>query len=721
MLRNRAKCALKFQEALIRINFIGFFLAFIAQGSADPIYMAFAPKMIRPSRPYNISLLVQNSSRPISVELELVESITKVDGTPQLKTHISTEAVLQPNSQVSQVSFTAPDSLLPGDYKLKIRGSDGGSFKFENETDLSYDGKSKSIFVQSDKAIYKPGDKVRFRVIIVDPDLKPYAGVADIYVHDPDGNRIHQWLGISEAKVNGVYSREVQLSADPMLGDWKITVIARGEKLDKFFTVQEYVLPKFEVKLKLPPFALIDDKTVDFDVRAEYTYGKAVEGQLKVTAEKYPDYNFPKAEHTTKQSKFKGVHSVSLPMSQLVNYEEFISQGSIAIEATVTDKLTGIAQTATGNIVIYKYPIKIIVEKTSETFKPGLKYTAFIKVLTHDDRPVTKWPAKINVTISGGNENEPELFETHNLYPVPSNGVIEIVTYPSRNLTNLWLRASLPDNDEPYINIDAASSRSRNFLQAVAVNDVALPAQDLALVLNCTEALHTVSYTVLSRGSIVASGNWNLNGKTTDKVFIRVTSEMAPKARILVSYIREDGEVVADSFDLDANGLFRNQVTLSVKAKQRQEYAMPGEDAVIRVSSSPDSYVALLGVDQSVLLLKDGNDITQEMVKDEIAGYSTTFDNDMWGGPWGRGVPFRRRKRSMYFGFSSSDAQDVIENAGLIVLTNAYVHDQDMYLGRQFDSGELMFEAMPVPRLGTGRVVNNLVSHKVEVAVLALT
>jgi len=32
------------------------------------------------------------------------------------------------------------------------------------------------------------------------------------------------------------------------------------------------------------------------------------------------------------------------------------------------------------------------------------------------------------------------------------------------------------------------------------------------------------------------------------------------------------------------------------------------------VKASPDSYVALLAVDQSVLLLKSGNDITKEMV-----------------------------------------------------------------------------------------------------------
>ena len=48
-----------------------------------------------------------------------------------------------------------PETLPEGLYQLRIRGT--GGLQWDNTTYLEYDGKSLSIFVQTDKAIYKPG------------------------------------------------------------------------------------------------------------------------------------------------------------------------------------------------------------------------------------------------------------------------------------------------------------------------------------------------------------------------------------------------------------------------------------------------------------------------------------------------------------------------------------------------------------------------------------
>jgi len=41
----------------------------------------------------------------------------------------------------------------------------------------------------------------------------------------------------------------------------------------------------------------------------------------------------------------------------------------------------------------------------------------------------------------------------------------------------------------------------------------------------------------------------------------------------------------------------------------------PGNELSLTVDAYRDSYVAVLAIDQSVLLLKGGNDITQSMVR----------------------------------------------------------------------------------------------------------
>lgn len=52
------------------------------------------------------------------------------------------------------------------------------------------------------------------------------------------------------------------------------------------------------------------------------------------------------------------------------------------------------------------------------------------------------------------------------------------------------------------------------------------------------------------------------------------------------------------------------------------EEAKPGNILNITVKSLPKSYVGLLGIDQSVLLLKSGNDIDKSMVSAELQQYS---------------------------------------------------------------------------------------------------
>ena len=63
------------------------------------------------------------------------------------------------------------------------------------------------------------------------------------------------------------------------------------------------------------------------------------------------------------------------------------------------------------------------------------------------------------------------------------------------------------------------------------------------------------------------------------------------------------------------------QVSLSFDKNKTK----PGESLNLKVTADPASYVGLLAVDQSVLLLKGGNDITQKDVS--IVGFSQIVFN----------------------------------------------------------------------------------------------
>lgn len=62
----------------------------------------------------------------------------------------------------------------------------------------------------------------------------------------------------------------------------------------------------------------------------------------------------------------------------------------------------------------------------------------------------------------------------------------------------------------------------------------------------------------------------------------------------------------------------------------------PGQDIDITVISKPNSFVGLLGVDQSVLLLKNGNDLKKSEVLDELDLYSKNYYPPSSVGRWKR-------------------------------------------------------------------------------------
>lgn len=69
-------------------------------------------------------------------------------------------------SRLAKSSFSMklqiPSSLASAQYYLEVKGKVGKEVLFENSTRLTYLNKGMSVFVQTDKAIYKPGQLGRW-------------------------------------------------------------------------------------------------------------------------------------------------------------------------------------------------------------------------------------------------------------------------------------------------------------------------------------------------------------------------------------------------------------------------------------------------------------------------------------------------------------------------------------------------------------------------------
>uniref|UniRef100_A0A2K6LBP6 PZP alpha-2-macroglobulin like n=1 Tax=Rhinopithecus bieti TaxID=61621 RepID=A0A2K6LBP6_RHIBE len=126
------------------------------------------------------------------------------------------------------------------------------------------------VFVQTDKPVYKPEQTVRFRVVSVDENFRPQNELIPlIYLENPRRNRIAQWQSLKLE--GGLNQLSFPLSSEPIQGSYKVVVQTEsGGRIEHPFIVEEFVLPKFEVKVQVPKIISIVDEKVNITVCGKF-------------------------------------------------------------------------------------------------------------------------------------------------------------------------------------------------------------------------------------------------------------------------------------------------------------------------------------------------------------------------------------------------------------------------------------------------------------------
>ncbi|XP_075211329.1 CD109 antigen-like isoform X2 [Lycorma delicatula] len=645
------------------LNFAAFlFFTFFVGTFAQEYYTIVGPRILRPNSDYHVAVTAVGVSQPTTV-------IVEVGGKQDSGGSFKTSQFITVEPYVTRILKLEIGDLGPGLYNLTAKGT--GGMNFFNSSTLQYVHKSYSVFIQTDKAIYKPGHKILFRAVVLNSHLKPsVTGTLDIFISDGKGNRVKQWNRVLTTK--GVFSGELQLSENPVLGDWNITITVLDQVFHKSFQVAEYVLPKFEVTIDVPKHATFKDSKVVATVRSKYTYGRNVKGEATITA--YPMY-FSGVIQPIFQAPIRKVIPIDGKataefdiVKELKLTDDF--ERPIQFDVAVEEALTGRRQNNSAQVMLHKHKYKMDLIKTSEYFKPGLKYTAFIKLAHHDGTPVTDKTNPVRVRY-GYSYNSDEYTESSHF--LSQNGLVELTYYPpANNVTTLGIEADYLDIKEWFSTVSPAVSPSNTFIQAIVKTETPTVNSDVEIEVNSTAPLKYVSYEVLGRGDVVVAATVPVSGnqKTASWRFL-ATYAMAPTAHVVVQFIREDGEVVADALDIELNGVLQNFVNVRTNTEETE----PGANVEISLEAKPNSYIGVLGIDQSVLLLKSGNDIEQEHVFNELRSYDS--------GEIYKFLPYMREareKRTIYWWPGSFTAEEAFEKSGALIMTNGYVHEHRPWL-----------------------------------------
>lgn len=347
-------------------------------------YTIVAPQHIRPHLDYQVSLTLHDHPEPATFRLSIQDG---------LKYKNEKEVTVNSN-QTELVTLKIGDLDLSKGYKFVAEGISGLIFK--NESSLKIESKNVSIFIQTDKAIYKPGETIKFRVLVLDHELKPASLKSDsllnIYITDPEKNRIKQWLKVDPKR--GVFTSEIQLSELPVLGNWKFEAKVGQETKTKEIEVAEYVLPKFDVSIDSPTEFSIKDGKIRAIVRSKYTYGKMVKGEAIVSlTPAYQPYGYMsqiKKDSVLKTIPIDGKGTVEFDAQNdlKVEFSQYTHSRNYELKATVIEELTGRNQSTSKTITVHEYRYKFDSQGLKHEFSPGLPITFSVSVKHQDNSPV---------------------------------------------------------------------------------------------------------------------------------------------------------------------------------------------------------------------------------------------------------------------------------------------------------------------------------------------
>ncbi|XP_061388607.1 thioester-containing protein 1 allele R1-like [Musca vetustissima] len=611
-------------------------------------YTVIAPGTIHSNDKYTAAVAVHHVDSACQIKVGIIG--------PSFK---ESKIVEVTGSEIKEVEFAVP-TLAEGKYNLTAEGINCLE-NFKNSTILNYAKFSPYVRIQTDKGLYKPGDTINYRVLFLDKDLKPAMPEKDTLIWLEDGNRIKE-LQISEV-VKGVHTGQFKISEFPVMGNWRMVVTSKGQDDHSvYFEVEKYVLPKYVVMAEATESVSVKDGDMQVIVRANYTYGKPVNGKATVILSLDNNYDFgfnseneqeepPSIIHTG--AMIQGKAKIDLNVKQLEAYlhsAEYPSGASIV--ATVEEEFTGVKlnTTASTKIYPYRYAMHCVDEDECRSFEADNEKEVMIQLTYVDGTHLKDTKTPVELVYTEVLENW-DIEDEENVTTTLSRPISGNLSYSFKGFMNetgfATFKVKLSDLKEyedyfHYYDIEAKyRDEKRDVGDAYPISKVYTTADELTkewfkieykydnngptlfqaehFTVKSSKPLPYLDYNVIARGNIVKTGHIDLPQKPMVHN-ITITPELvySPRFSIYIYYIDEQGEYhyAEGSYYIDYE--LENKITITAA-----DQVKPGQEVALKIKTAPNSFVGLMAVDQSVLLLRSNNDIRASEFRWIVGSYVT--------------------------------------------------------------------------------------------------
>ncbi|XP_040593033.1 alpha-1-inhibitor 3 [Mesocricetus auratus] len=591
-------------------------LAFLHSASslyAQPKFMVLVPSQLLTETPEKICLHLYHLNEPVTVKASLQFRW----GNRNLFNELTVDKDLF--HCISVTLPRVPTSHEKVSLSVHVKGP---KHEFSKNNVVMVKNQESVVFVQTDKPMYKPGQSVKFRVVSMDTNLHPLNELFPLaYIEDPKTNRIMQWQDINTE--NGLKQLSFSLSSEPILGSYKIVVQKQsGAKKEHSFTVEEFVLPRFEVQVKVPKAIFMKDETINVTVCGVYTYGKPVPGHVKISmCHKYQQHGKEtetRCQEASYQLDSNGCSTQEENITAFQLKQRTNEAQHLHVNATVTEEGTGLEFSGSETTKIERAVTKFIFVKADSHFKQGIPFVVKVRLVNLKGAPVPNEEVLI----------KSQELDYSSVSTTDQHGLAEF-SINTNNFEKHSLTVKVYHKIESSCSHDLCQtehSEARHVAHSVySYSWSYIYLETDASVLPCSQN-HTVRahfivkgqilnvlreltfyYLVMAKGSIIQTGSHTHHtepGKSPIKGYfdleIPVELSMAPVASILIYAIFPDGEIIADSANFDIEKCLLNRVDLSFTPAP----SLPASQAHLRVTASPQSLCGLRAVDQSVLLLR---------------------------------------------------------------------------------------------------------------------
>ena len=600
-------------------------------------YVAIAPRELRPGETGSVSVSLFDGDLP-------------AQGIVRVSLHSGGRQAAAASGMImgaGSIPLPVPD-LPPDKYRLTVEGPG-----FSDETSLRVESGA-SLFLETDKPIYKPGQRVMMRVLTVGPELQPLTGGVTVEVQDARGSKVFkQTVTTGEY---GMAALDMPLSSEPNLGVWKITASSGKSNAELDVRVEKYVLPKYEVTVDLPREWVLAGEKITGRIDAEYTFGRPVRGEVEITASRYVGVW---EEYATLTRQIDGSEPFELPP---VQYSAGVpagrSMGNVNLEVTVREKSTGYEETTARLITVAQSPVNLHLVPDSSVFKPSLPLSLLVVTETPDNKPVDE---RVTLSLQYVDEDL-EQIEVREQRVSTQNGAAVLTVEPPEDAVGLRVEASA-GRAWSSLEMRSGYSPSGSFIHAVQEGPADLNVGDTARFrVHATRDTPNLYHEVVARGKVVFSGI-----SDSPEISFSVTPVMAPGGRLLVYQVLPGGEVAADYVPFNVAAVYPHRV----KAGFGKEQVRPGESVNINVETQGPARVGLTAVDRSVFILAE-NRLNLRQVFNEL--------ERLYMQPQAELHDVRINER-----ITARGAMETFQDAGVVVMTNKDVPEGREYRPQQND------------------------------------